>query len=130
MKDFSDILAIARYNVANNPSITLKETEAVSERYLNGLLDEVSEVKAEVKRDNEIYLKDELSDIVWDFSVLIALLESRGYLEEAESVFEQAYLKYSERSPALLEVDDVLWEEIKIRQKERLAKQHQEKYGK
>ncbi len=130
MKDFSDILAIARYNVTNNPSITSKETEAVSERYLNGLLDEVSEVKAEVKRDNEIYLKDELSDIVWDFSVLIALLESRGYLEEAESVFEQAYLKYSERSPALLEVDDVLWEEIKIRQKERLAKQHQEKYGK
>lgn len=129
MKDFSDILTLARHNVATNPNITSEVTEAVVDRYLKGLVDEVNEVKAEVKANNEIYLKDELSDIVWDFSVLVAILESRGYLEKVEDIFTQAHAKYEERSPAFQYTDDVLWEEIKQTQKERLAKQHQEKYG-
>ena len=129
MKDFSDMLALARHNVANNPSISSEVTETVVERYLKGLVDEVNEVKAEIKVNNEIYLKDELSDIVWDFSVLVAILESRGYLKKAEDIFAQAHTKYLERSPAFQYTDEVLWEEIKQTQKQNLAKQHKEKYG-
>jgi NTP pyrophosphatase (non-canonical NTP hydrolase) len=128
MNKVAEILEIARQNVAKNPSIYPEATAAVLSRYMEALIDELEEVKVEIKENNEIYLKDELGDILWNFSVLIALLENRGFLEKADSVFEQAYTKYSERSPAFLKLDNNLWEQIKKTQKERLEKQHQEKY--
>ena len=41
--------------------------------YLKWLYDELDEAKAEIKKDNSVYLEDELWDVFWDY---ISLLNS------------------------------------------------------
>lgn len=129
MQGFSDILAIARENAVKNPSITNAETMVAATRYLNALLDEVREVQGELHEKNEVYLTDELSDILWDWLALLAICEDRKLIESAEDVLAHAGKKYSERAPALLVESDDLWKEVKERQKQELTRRHQEKYG-
>jgi NTP pyrophosphatase (non-canonical NTP hydrolase) len=129
MEKFSDILNIARDNVRKNPSIVDLTTEAATRRYLNGLIDETEEVFAEVKEKNAVFLADELSDIAWDYAVVLALLEYRGLIPSVEEVLSHAHNKYIERAPAFLEADDALWEEVKQSQKQSLTAKHQELYG-
>lgn len=129
-KGFADILALARDNVRTNPSIVDSDTRAVAMRYLKGLQDEVAEVSDEVKEHNSVYLADELSDIAWDYAVLLALLEERGYIPNVDDVMAHGFKKYTERSAAFKVTDDVLWNSVKAEQKEVLQKQHEERYGK
>ena len=128
-KGFIDILAIARENVRNNPSIVNEDTYKASKRYLQGLMDEVEEVEPEIKENNEVHLVDELGDIAWDYAVLVALLEYRGLITNAEEVLDHAHAKYTERAPAFLKETDELWDEVKSSQKEQLKQRHLEKYG-
>lgn len=129
MRGFMDMLELARENVRNNPSVINNSTEDVYHRYLQGLKDEAEEVTAEVKEDNSVYLTDELSDIAWDYAMILALLESRGYILNAEEVLAHGFKKYHERTPALRESSSERWEAIKKTQKEDLKKRHEEKYG-
>ncbi len=129
MEKFRDILNIARDNVRENPSVVDVPTKEICEQYLSGLVDEVNEVRAEVKENNEIYLMDELSDIAWDFAVVLALAEYRGLISNAEQVIEHGFVKYNERAPAFLEADEEMWDNIKAKQKEELKKRHLEIYG-
>ena len=128
-KSFIDILNLARKNVTSNPTVTSGDTVEVANRYLDGVQEEVDEVRSEIKSSNEIYLMDELSDIAWDYACALAVLEERGLLPDAEAVLRHGHRKYTERSPAFSYTDDELWDEIKAKQKQKLAKQHQEKYG-
>lgn len=128
-KILESILTIARENVRQNPSLQNRSVEAVAKRYLNGLCDEVTEVAAELKADNVIYLEDELSDIVWDYTCLLAHLEYRGYIRNVESVLSYGLKKYSQRAPACLEDDSTMWDTIKAKQKEDLKNQHKILYG-
>jgi NTP pyrophosphatase (non-canonical NTP hydrolase) len=128
-KGFLDILAIARENVRKNPSLQNLAPEAVATRYLSGLQDEVEEVQPEVRQDNSIYLEDELSDIAWDYACLLAQLERCGYIESVEAVLAHGFEKYSERTPAFLEGDQTLWNDIKAKQKASLKTRHTERYG-
>jgi NTP pyrophosphatase (non-canonical NTP hydrolase) len=129
-KNFVDVLNLARHNVKTNPAVISGDTEEMANRYLDGVQEEVDEVRSEIKRSNEIYLRDELSDIAWDYACTLALLEERGMLEDAEAVLNHAHEKYTERSPAFSYTDDELWDTIKAKQKQTLAARHQEKYGK
>ena len=106
-----------------------RETMHAVGKYVDGLLDEVEEVKKELKENNEVHLVDELSDIAWDYAVMLALLEQRGLITRAEDVLEHAHEKYTERAPAFLEGSQDLWEQIKQKQKIELAQKHKEKYG-
>ena len=128
-KGFFDMLAIARENVRQNPNLVNADTTEIVFRYLRGIKDEVDEVSDEVKVDNDVYLTDELSDIAWDYAVLLALLEERGYVTSAEQVLTHGLQKYTERTPAFRAGNAVLWEDIKTRQKEVLSKRHTEKYN-
>lgn len=122
---FKDILTLARENVRINPSIVDSDTQAVTARYLEGLQDEISEVSDEVKENNSVYLADELSDIAWDYAVLLALLEERGYITTIEEVLEHGFKKYTERSAAFGHADDIIWNTVKAHQKEILQKEHE-----
>ncbi len=128
-KGFFDILEIARDNVRRNPSIINRETLGITKQYLQGLRNEVEEVVVEVKDLNEIYLTDELSDIAWNYAVILALLEYRGLISSAEEVLEHGYDKYTERAPAFLEASEDMWDTVKAKQKEALKQRHQETYG-
>lgn len=128
-KGFLDIVAIARDNVRKNPSVVDLSTEDATKRYLNGLSDEVEEVFVEVKENNAVFLADELSDIAWNYAVVLALLEYRGLIPSVEIVLAHAHTKYVERAPAFLEASSELWDEVKKMQKATLEKKHQEQYG-
>lgn len=129
-KGFLDILNIARENVRKNPDVVNADTHTIIQRYLSGIEAEVAEVRREAREGNEVYLTDELSDIAWDYAVLLALCEVHGYISGAEDVLVHGVEKYTQRTPAFLQGDAVLWEEIKLKQKETLAKRHSDKYGK
>lgn len=128
-KGFLDILEIARENVRKNPSIVGVPTVEICKRYLGGLMDEVAEVRAEIREHNEVHLTDELSDIAWDYAVVLALAEYRGLIENAELVLVHGAAKYGERAPAFLESSEDMWDAVKAKQKAELKSRHQEKYG-
>lgn len=128
-KNLQKLLEIAEDNVARNPSIVGKDTLEVATRYLTGLGNEVDEVAAEFKDNNTIHLQDELSDIVWNYFVVLKICEKSGWIDSPETVFTDALTKYTERAPAFLEADETMWEEIKKKQKEDLMKRHRERYG-
>jgi NTP pyrophosphatase (non-canonical NTP hydrolase) len=129
MSEFAKIVAIARENVRNNPDLIQADPHAAIMRYLEGLQDEVAEVRSEVREQNEVYLTDELSDIAWDYAVLLALCEKHGYTPSAEQVLEHGSRKYTERAEAFSKGDGLLWKDIKEKQKAVLATLHAEKYS-
>lgn len=73
--------------------------------YLNWLYDELEEVKDEIKKDNQVYLEDELWDILWDYLCMLHSMEKEGYISGVDKVLERSYKKYFER----------IWEDWKNR---------------
>lgn len=129
MKNFIDILNIARQNVRENPGFVALSSEEAVKNCLEGIDDEVEEVKKEIRKENEVHLVDELSDIAWDYARLLAVLERDGYIADAKEVLNHGVKKYTERLPAMLAGGEELWDEIKQKQKEELKRNHEEKYG-
>ena len=133
-KTFIDILNIAREKVRKDPYEINMSTEDAIDNCLQGIRDEVDEVKEEVRKDNEVYLVDEVGDISWDYARLLAFLEERGLIKDAEEVFEHGFNKYEERSLANINNKEsdpwVPWNKVKEKQKKELKKKHEEKYGK
>ena len=128
MKNFNDLLQIARQNIEHNPSIVDADLRVVLARYTDALRGEIDEVLNEVREENEVYLADELSDIAWVYANILALLENRGLLTDAASVTDHGWQKYTERTPAFLEASSELWGQIKAKQKAALAEKHKNKY--
>lgn len=129
MKNFAEILNIARENIRKNPSLHNRPPSEVALQYLGGLKDEVEEVCDEIKENNHVHLEDELSDIAWDYACVLAQLEHVGFIENAENVIAHGLSKYSERAPAFLEPSEDMWDRIKAKQKADLQQRHEEKYG-
>ncbi len=93
-----------------------------SETYIKGILDEVEEVREELKEDNYVYLEDELGDIFWDYACLLESLEREWKINKSR-VFERCYEKFSER----LNPDgsnNGEWNDVKKNQKEKLKEEH------
>lgn len=97
-----------------------------SEFHLQTIYDELAEVKEEMKKDNMIYLEDELSDIMRNYMNLLYLLEDEWKISSWKKVFERSYSKFSER------VNDqfnwIRWKETKVRQKRNLKAEHSSYY--
>lgn len=129
MEKFRDILAIARENIRQNPSLQGRPVDEVALQYLSGLKDEVEEVRVEIKEHNRVHLEDELSDIAWDYACVLAQLEHAGYIDSAEAVIVHGLDKYKERAPAFLEASEEMWDAIKTKQKAELKQRHEELYG-
>lgn len=129
MKTFLDILTIARENVKSNPHIIKLDSKESTLRYLDGLEDEVEEVRVEVKENNEVFLVDELSDIAWDYAMVLSVLENRGLIENAEEVLTHGYKKYTQRLPSIDKSTVDVWDKIKVQQKRELKERHSIKYG-
>lgn len=75
-----------------------------------------------MREQNHVFLEDELGDVFWNFSCLLASLEKEGKID-ASRVFARAYKKYSERiGEDGTRIDG--WEEIKKQQREALQREH------
>ena len=128
--DLLKLLQLAESNVKNNPTMVDVGAEVTSLRYLRGLIGEVEEVRSELKPDNVIHLQDELSDVIWSYFVILKICEKHNWIDGVDKVFEQAVGKYTERSPAFLETEKVIWDDIKNKQKKELKQKNKERYGK
>ena len=86
---------------------------------------EVKEAKDEIKRNNSVYLEDELGDIFWTYMRLLYSLEKEWYID-AKRVFERCETKFRQRVEAV--ENDISWDDIKTLQKETLEKEHKKRY--
>lgn len=91
--------------------------------YLDWLIDEVQEVRNEIKDQNHIYLQDELWDILWDYLNLLSYLEKEGKIKSVEEVLSWSFEKFSERINNLK--TDISRNETKEKQKQRLKNEHE-----
>lgn len=92
-----------------------------SSTYLDALIEEVAEVKAELYSDRQCFLEDELGDLLWDFVCLIEHLELEGKINK-DRVFQRSVNKYAERVTNRSPGDS--WDSVKLRQKLALQKEY------
>ncbi len=101
--------------------------------FFDVLSGEVDEALLEFKKDlSNIFLEDELSDILWDFIMLITLLKEEGHIESVENVFKRAVVKYAERINAIVDIEDekellYKWRSIKQQQQQHLEQLRHDK---
>lgn len=91
-----------------------------SNTYFNAIYDELLEVKAEIKSNQQCFLEDELGDVLWDYMCLLNHLEHEDKIT-IENVFKRAVSKYRERINGLNDGEN--WDDIKKRQKAALLKE-------
>ncbi len=97
-----------------------------SDYYLDAIIDEIEEVRWELKHNNTIYLEDELWDILWDYLNLLYCLEKEGKANMT-NVLKRSLKKYSQRTDGLEKW--ISWNDIKAWQKQELKKEHNKKYN-
>lgn len=91
-----------------------------SSTYFDEIKKELDEVHEELIKNRNVYLEDELGDVLWDYLNLLKNLEKEGKIE-LENVFERCNKKYSER--LIGRKNGELWNDIKKKQKEELEKE-------
>ncbi len=128
-KDFETLRVLAHKNITNNPFFKGKDETELIGYFFSGIQGEVSEVEIELKPQNSVHLTDELSDIIWTNLMLLETCARAGWIDSIDSVYEHAKQKFIERSPAFETADDNLWQEIKEKQKEKLKRNHEDRYG-
>ncbi|GAB0174684.1 MAG: hypothetical protein HHAS10_05630 [Candidatus Altimarinota bacterium] len=89
------------------------------ETFIEGLLNEIDEVKIEFNDDKRVLLEDELGDVFWDYICLLESLDQVGKIKK-EKVFERCYQKFSERLNVNDGSDNGDWQNVKKKQKQRL----------
>ena len=104
-----------------------KEWSEGSSTYFHELRTEIDEVAEELKSGKQVYLEDELGDILWDYLNLLYNLEYEKKIV-LERVFERSLKKYSERVEGIQEGRS--WSDIKKNQKDRLKEEHFERNSK
>ena len=99
--------------------------------YKKWLVWEIDEAFDEIKKNNSVYLEDELWDIFWTYINLLQGLQKKWYITDIEKVFERSYNKFNWRLDYVIKNDyPNSWKEIKKVQKEERKKEHEEKYWK
>ena len=68
-----------------------------AETYFKKIREEIEEAQDENKDSNQVYLEDELGDIVWDYFMLCNALIQEGKISNIENVLKRCYKKFSER---------------------------------
>ena len=86
-----------------------------SQTYFDEMKKEIDEALVEYKKEKQVYLEDELGDVLWDYLNLLENLQKEGKIESIEKVFQRANKKYSERINGIK--NNISWEEIKNNQK-------------
>ena len=98
-----------------------------AQTYVDLMKQEIEEMHSELKKDNTIYLEEELGDIFWDYLNLIHILKEKGYIESYTNIFKASRKKFKARIHGDLKWFS--WQDIKKKQKQENKKKHTEKYG-
>lgn len=96
--------------------------------YFEALVEELAEVKEEIKHDNTILLEDELWDIFWCQMCLLQALKKEWKIRSVEKVLERSYEKFSQRIGIDWRWGKLPWDEIKKVQQQVLQQRHNKLY--
>jgi len=88
-----------------------------SKTFTEELKKEIEEVIVEYNNEKQIYLEDELGDVLWDYLNLLVNLEVENKID-LKRVFTRANKKFSQRVSGINYNSN--WNEIKKKQKEEL----------
>jgi len=88
-----------------------------SKTFIEELKKEIEEVIVEYNNEKQIYLEDELGDVLWDYLNLLVNLEVENKID-FKRVFTRANKKFSQRVSGINYNSN--WNEIKKKQKEEL----------
>ncbi len=130
-----ELLDLADENLIKN---TFSRHPDVLNIYLKEIRGEMDEAEEEIKKDNFVYLEDELGDIFWDYLMLLKILERDEYIRSVNHVFSRSVDKFKERYKVLFGVDkdnpdseirEKLWKEVKKKQKQNLKDRHNKLYN-
>jgi len=84
------------------------------------LIDEVEEAKEEFRDNKQVYLEDEICDIIWTILRISKLLDAQWVID-SDRIFDRVIKKYSQRVYWLQEWKK--WDDIKKVQKIELLKE-------
>jgi NTP pyrophosphatase (non-canonical NTP hydrolase) len=87
--------------------------------FIEGLIDEIEEVKVEYEAEKRVFLEDELWDVFWDYICLVLSLDLEWKISK-EKVFERCWAKFSLRLNTEDGSDNGDWQAVKKIQKEKL----------
>lgn len=90
-----------------------------SKSYWEYLEKEIQEAKDELNT-HQVYLEDELGDVLWDYLCLLNSLKAEWKISSVEKVLERAFKKYSERIDIKTWEYNGKWEDVKQKQKEKI----------
>jgi NTP pyrophosphatase (non-canonical NTP hydrolase) len=128
---FEKILKLAETRVNLHIKLEKKtwEKKYSIDVYKKWLIWEIDEAFNEIKKDNSVYLEDELWDIFRTYTVLLQGLQKEWYITDISKVFERSYEKFSWRLDYIIKNDHPnSWKEIKNIQKIEREKEHNTKY--
>ena len=101
--------------------------------YFDSLKDEVDEVEVEIKDNNQVYLEDELWDVLYTYLNLLVWLKKEWKISSLENIITRAEKKFWERIDAIETVPDKLrrdtWKNVKNKQKAENKKEHEQMYS-
>lgn len=118
-KELPDILKLAEIRMKHLQAGGWHGFYKWSETFIDGLIDEIEEVKVEFKEEKRVFLEDELWDVFWDYICLVLSLDLEWKISK-EKVFERCWTKFSERLNVEDGSDNGDWQKVKKKQKERL----------
>ena len=104
-----------------------------SDNFFEELPNEIEEAKEQDKKNNHVYLEDELGDVFWDYLMLLQSLKYEWKITSIDAIMERAYNKFRERvwEDGHANVEDwAEWDRIKKIQKQRLKQEHENIYSK
>lgn len=93
-----------------------------SQTYLDEIKKELEEVEIELKNDKQVFLEDELGDVLWDYFNFLTNLEDENKIK-VKNVFKRCFKKYSERLEGIKK--GIRWNETKEKQKQELQKEQE-----
>ncbi len=100
--------------------------------YFDWIIDELNEVKEEVRENNSVYLEDELGDVFWDYICMLQSLKKSWHITSIVKVFERCYKKLNERISFNREFNWCkrdAWKIVKQRQKIELKEENDKLYN-
>ena len=105
-----------------------------SQTYFDGLKDEIDEVEVEIKDNNQVYLEDELGDVLYTYLNLLVWLKEEWKISSIKNIISRSEKKFWERINAIEKIADnarlQTWKEIKNKQKKENKEEHMKLYSK
>lgn len=115
----NEILKLVEHKVTMDTNGTSWITPSVMSA-LDWLIDEIDEVKEEYIEKKQVYLEDELCDVIWSIFRMIEIMDRENSVDKTR-IFDRVIKKYSERIKWLENWKQ--WNDIKKIQKAELLEE-------